>query len=407
MQQGSKRRTASLTHLLDPAVLADPYPLYRRLREESSVLWDPYLSAWVITGYADVLTVLRNYSALRVPNLHQLEEFGLDDLNAVTQVMVRQLIFMDPPQHTRLRKLIAAAFRPSTIQALRSHIQEITDRLIAEVQPSGRMDVIRDLAAPLPSIVTAELLGVPLEDREQLAAWSADFSEMLGNYSHNPGRVSVVLQSIREMTQYFRSKIIDTGSKPSEGLVASLSSADIDGDRLTENEVVANCIMIAAAGQETTTNLIGNSIYTLLRDPAQMKLLTGDMSLLPPAIEELMRYEGPSHHTARKVLDNVVLGGQQLLKGQAVIAVIAAANRDPEYFEEPDVLNILRKDNRHLAFGVGAHFCLGASLARMEAQIALESLLNRFPNLKLASNSITWRQNIGLHGLNSLPVTLQ
>jgi cytochrome P450 len=393
----------SLYHLLTPQVLADPYPLYRRLRTEDPVLWDPFLHAWVVTRYADVVQVLLEFSALRTPTPDQLSEMGLADLSPIARVMVKQMLFMDPPAHTRLRGLCSQAFTPSRVERLRAHIQDIANRLL-DATANGEMDVIADFAAPLPAIVTAEMLGVATRDHAQLKQWSADFAEMLGNFQHNPDRVDRVRRSLDEMTIYFRETIREQRSRPAEGLVSSLLAAEVDGDRLSEEEVVANVIVTMVGGQETTTNLIGNGILTLLRNPEVCDELRGDLSLIPSAVEELLRYESPSQHTARLAPRDVGMGGKTIYKRQAVIAVMGAANRDPERFPDPDRLDIHRKDNRHVAFGFGAHFCFGAPLARIEGQIAFATMLQRLNHLRLKPGPITWRENLGLRGLTCLPV---
>lgn len=395
----------SLFHLLDPEVLADPYPLYARLRAESPVHWDPYLHTWVVTRYADVAEVLTRFRADRTPTPDKLVELGMQQLTPLAQVMVRQMLFLDPPQHSRVRALAAAAFTPRRIERLREHIQDITNTLVDAVAARGQMDVMQELAGPLPAIVTAELLGVPTADHEQLKDWSQDFAEMLGNFQHNPGRVEKVLRSVEGMTSYFRDALTRQSTEPTEGLLNALANAEVDGDRLTEDEVIANVIVTMVGGQETTTNLIGNGLLTLLRTPGALERLRADPSAIPTAIEELLRYESPSQHTARLAPDDVVLGGQSIGKGQAVIAVMGAANRDPERFADPDVLDLARKDNRHLAFGWAGHFCFGAPLARMEAHIAFETMLRRLPELELVSEPVTWRANLGLRGLTALPVS--
>jgi len=237
-----------------------------------------------------------------------------------------------------------------------------------------------------------------------LKAWSADFAEMLGNFQHNPDRVPMVLRAVEEMTAYFRNRIAEQRTEPREGLIQSLLTAEIQGDRLTEDEVVANSIVTMVGGQETTTNLIGNGVLALLRNPDQLQKLRADLSLIPSAVEELLRYDCPSQHTARLTPENTVLGGKQIHKRQAVIAVMAAGNRDPERFPDPDRLDITRTDNRHLAFGWAAHFCFGAALARIEGQAAFEAILRRLPNLKLEPGALVWRPNMGLRGLTALPV---
>src|SRR5689334_1332221 len=288
----------SFASLLDPEVLADPYPLYHRLRSESPVHWDPLLRVWVVTRYDDVVRVLRDFSAERTPTPEQLTAMGLSALNPVAQVMVKQMLFLDPPSHTRIRSLASAAFTPHRVEVLRSHIRDIVRSLLNSVAPSGRMDLIASLAEPLPCIVTAEMLGVPVEDHRQLKSWSQDFAEILGNFQHNPDRVQRILKCTEGMTAYFRSAIRAEKLRP-DGLVSSLRNAEIQGDRLTEEEVVANCIITMVGGQETTTNLIGNGVLTLLRHPDQLEKLRANPSLVPSAVEELLRYESPSQYTAR------------------------------------------------------------------------------------------------------------
>ena len=395
----------SLYHLLDPDVLADPYPLYRRLRTESPVHWDPYLHAWVVTRYADVVTVLHRFSAARTPTPEQLDAIGLSSLAPVAALMVRQMLFLDAPAHTRIRSLAAQAFTPRRVAELRRHIQEIADTLLDAVVARGRMDVIQDLAAPLPAIVTAEMLGVPTADHLQLKAWSADFAEMLGNFQHNPDRAARVLRSTEDMLDYFRAAVREQRTRPRPGLVSAMLQADIDGDRFTEDEVIANCIITMIGGQETTTNLIGNGVLALLRHPDELERLRREPALIGSAIEELLRYESPSQHTARLAPEDTMLGGQQIRRRQAVIAVMAAGNRDPERFPDPDRLDLARPDNRHLAFGWAAHFCFGAPLARLEGQIAVSTLLRRLGALRLETSALTWRTNLGLRGLTGLPIT--
>ncbi len=394
----------SLSRLLDPEVLADPYPLYRQLRTHDPVHWDPYLHAWVVTRYQDVVEVLTHFSADRTPTPEQLSSLGLSSLSPIAEVMVRQMLFMDPPAHTRLRGLAAFAFTPARVAVLREHIQDICDRLIDKVLAKGSMEVIRDLAAPLPAIVTAEMLGVPAGDHEQLKEWSAIFAEMLGNFQHNPDHAPRVLRALEGMTAYFRSAIRDLGEHPGPGLINSFLAAEINGDRFTEEEVVANTIVTMVGGQETTTNLIGNGILTLLRNPAEMRRLSADPALIVSGVEELLRYESPSQHTARITPLDATMGKKPIRKGEAVIAVMAAANRDPERFPDPDRLDLARQDNRHVAFGWGPHFCFGAPLARIEGQVAFASLLRRLPNLALPPQKLVWRTNLGLRGLTELHV---
>jgi hypothetical protein len=397
----------SLYHLLDPEVLANPYPLYRRLRTEDPVHWDPFLHAWVVTRYADVVRVLHDFSADRTPTPEQLTRMNLSALNPIAAVMMKQMLFLDAPAHTRLRSLASSAFTPGRVRVLRSHIQQIAERLIDEAMDRhpGEMDVIADFAEPLPAIVTAEMLGVPTSDHRKLKDWTVDFAEMLGNFQHNPDHVPKVLRTLEEMLEYFRERVRELRVHPREGLINSLLTAEINGDRLTEEEVIANSIVTMVGGQETTTNLIGNGLLTLLRHPAEMQRLRADPELIPSAVEELLRYESPSQHTARMAPCDLELGGRKITRRQAVIAIMGAGNRDPERFPDPDRLDLARADNRHLAFGWAAHFCFGAALARIEGQVSFATILRRMPNLALQQIPLQWRTNLGLRGLLALQVT--
>lgn len=394
----------SLAQLLDPQVLANPYPLFDRLRTDDPVHWDPFLHSWVITRYADVVTVLRDYSADRTPTPEHLTKIGLEQLAPIAQVMVKQMLFLDPPAHTRIRRLASYAFTPHRVEVLRDHIRDITESLIDAVIPQGRMDVIADLAEPLPYTVTAEMLGVPTKDAVQLKEWSQDFAEMLGNFQHNPERAQRVLRSLDEMTKYFQSVIREVRRHPREGLIHSFLTAEMEGDRCTEEEVIANTIITMVGGQETTTNLIGNGVLTLLRNPKELARLRADLTLIPSAVEEMLRFEPPSQHTARLAPQDLELGGKRILKRQAAIAVMASGNRDPERFSEPNRFDITREDNRHLSFGWAAHFCFGAALARIEGQVAFGAIVRRLANLRLEPGPLTWRANLGLRGLTALPV---
>jgi cytochrome P450 len=394
----------SLYQLLDPEILANPYPLYERLRTEDPVHWDPYLHAWVVTRYADVLQVFQGMSADRTPSPERLAALGMEQLGPIARVMVRQMLFLDPPEHSRVRGLAAAAFTPRRVERLRERIQEITDSLLDSVVADGEMDVMATIANPLPAIVTAEMFGMPTDDHHMLKGWSQDFAEMLGNFQHNPGRASRVLASVEAMTAYFRAAVRRQATNPSEGLINALATAEVNGDRLTEEEVVANVIVTMVGGQETTTNLIGNGLLTLLRHPDDLQVLRDDLSIMPSAIEELLRYESPSQHTARLSRQDVELGGKVVKERDAVIAVMGAANRDPERFEDPDRLDLRRTDNRHVAFAWASHFCFGAPLARLEGQIVLSTMLRRLQDLRLTPAPIEWRPNLGLRGVTALPI---
>jgi cytochrome P450 len=394
----------SLFRLLDPAVLADPYPLYRRLREEDPVYWDPYLHSWVVTRYSDVHAVLHRMSADRTPSPEHMRAMGLGSIEPISNVMVKQMLFLDPPNHTILRKLCSTAFTPRRVELLDEMVNEVANCLIDKALPNGEIDILTDFAEPFPSIVFAHLMGVPEEDHAQLKAWSADYAQMLGNFSHNPDGIAQVLKSTEDMCAYFRHAIRSGSLK--DGLVKSLVEAEIDGQKLTEDEVIANAIVTMVGGQETTTNLIGCGMLTLFRQPEKLaELRDADPEIMPTAIEELLRYESPSQHTSRIATEDTLMGGKLIKKGTPVMAVMAAANRDPERFADPDALDFRREDNRHMAFGWAAHFCFGAPLARMEGKVAFRVLLDRLLNIALPEQKLEWRANLGLRGLKTLRVT--
>lgn len=399
----------SLFQLLDPAVHADPFPFYRRLREEAPVMWDPFMHTWVVTRYEDVHLVLKEFSADRTPDPKKMEALGLPSLGPVADLMARQMLFLDAPDHTRLRKLCMSAFTPRRVDAMEDKVREIAHGLIDQMVQGGECELIADFAEPFPAIVTAGLLGVPLEDHRQLKAWSATFAEMLGNFQHNPDRIRDVLKCVADMTGYFRDAVREQERNPTDGLIRSLMDAEVDGQRLSEDEVIANTIVTMVGGQETTTNLIGNGILTLIRQPDKQAQLRAHPEIIESAVEELLRYETPSQHTARIVKQDTVIGGKLLKKGEAVMAVMAAGNRDPERFANPDELDLTRTDNRHLAFGWAAHFCFGAALARMEGRIAYLALLARMEDIRVAvpESKLEWRTNSGLRGLSALPLAFR
>jgi cytochrome P450 len=399
-------RTGSLSlfHLLDPDVLANPYPLYAQLRQESPVLWDRFLHAWVVTRYDDVVEVLGRFGAECTPSPDRLTELGMQRLAPVAEIMVKQMLFMDPPQHRRVRGLASHAFTARRVERLRDRIRDIADGLIDRVVAYSEMDLMSDFAGPLPAIVSAEMLGLPIQDHEQLKEWSQTFAQILGNFQNNPDGIDDVLNATSDMTEYLQRALAQHSDAPTVGLIGLLSQARVQGDRLTQEEVIANTIITMVGAMETTTNLIGNGLVTLLRNPSALEQLCHDPAMLPTAIEELLRYESPSQQTTRIAPEDLLLCGQQIERGQSVIAVMGAANRDPARFADPDTLDLTRQDNRHLAFGWGPHLCFGAPLGRIEAQIAFEALLTRLPELELAGGPLQWRANLKLRGLEKLPI---
>jgi cytochrome P450 len=402
---GANDESLSLLRMLSPEVLADPYAHYRALREYDPVHWDPYMHAWVVTTYQEVVTVLMNYSADRTPAPAYLDRLGLSFMRPFSEIMLQQMMFMDGAMHSRLRGICAAAFTPRRVEGLRTVIGSIADELIDKVIASGHMDMIAQFANPLPAIVTARLLGVPVEDHERLHAWVLDLAEVLGNFQHHPDRVAMIVQSLEDLKAYIAARIEEQRKNPNDGLIYSLMIAEVDGHRLSDEEVIANTIITLIGGHETTTNLIASGFQTLLCNPEAFQQLRNHPEIAGSAVEELLRFESPVQHTARIAPAEMRLGGKSIPKGSRVVAVLAAANRDPNRFPDPDRLDLLRHDNRHVAFGWAAHFCFGAPLARMEGQIAFNTLLRRLSRPALLDKRLEWRENAGLRGLTALNIS--
>ena len=317
------------------------------------------------------------------------------------------MLFRDPPDHTRLRALVSRAFTPRVVEAMRPHIQEIVDGLLDRVQGARGMDVIEDLAYPLPVTVICEMLGVPTADQDVFKQWSADIARSL-DAAILPAGSDVITRGQEAgdaLREYFRSLIAVRRKQPRPDLLSALIAAEEQGDKLSEPELLATCSLLLIAGHETTVNLIGNGLFALLRHPAELQALTDDPALIQTGVEELLRFDGPVQRTGRMTMADVEIGGRQIPKGSIVAAVIGAANRDPAHFPDPDRLDVSRQENRHIAFGFGIHFCLGAPLARIEGQVAIGTLLRRWRALKLVSDTPEWRESSVLRGLKTLPVT--
>ena len=389
-----------------PEVRANPYPLYHQLREEEPVHWSELLEAWVLTRYDDVSALLKDsrFSADRRKANNRFAQEAVKRMQEGGPLAdATTMLGADPPEHTRLRGLVSKAFTPRVVEAMRPHIQEIVDSLLDDVQESGRMDIIGDLAYPLPVIVIAEMLGVPPADRDDFKRWSDDIVATLGPLVA-PEVLEQARISIQEMADYFSAVIAERRREPKEDLLSGLIAAEERGEVLSGEELLATCILLLAAGNETTTNLIGNGMLALLRHPEQLEKLRDQPSLTDSAVEEFLRYDGPVQSTARVATEQLEIRGKTIEQAQLVIALLGAANRDPEQFPNPDELDIAREPNQHIAFGQGIHFCIGAPLARMEGQIAFETLLRRMPNPRLETEEQEWGGNFILRGLKRLPI---
>ena len=387
-----------------PEFHADPYPFYRRLREKEPVHQSP-MGFWVLTRYDDCVAVLRDQRFGREEFQQMLTSVYGEEGEKPT--LPRSMLFRDPPDHTRLRALVSKAFTPRMIETMRDHIQEIVDRLLDRVQDAGRMDVIEDLAYPLPVTVICEMLGVPVSDHASIRGWSADIARSLDAIGL-PSDTEIVergRKARRALADYFRRLVPERRARPQQDLLSGLIAAEEQGDKLSPDEVIAMCLLLFIAGHETTVNLIGNGTLALLRHPDQWRTLKADPSLIGNAIEELLRYDSPVQRTARITSTDAEVAGQPMPKGTMVVTALGAANRDPAQFPDPDVLDVARKDPRHISFGFGIHFCLGAPLARVEGQLAIGSLLRRMPKLALAEEKPEWRESSVLRGLKRLNVS--
>lgn len=396
---------------LGPEVLANPYPFYDMLRQAGPVVAAPGLmgiGGWAVTDHALCSSVLRGKQFGREGNkVLPPEKLALipQESPDLTERRRANMLFRDPPDHTRLRGLVNQAFTPRTVDRLRPHIQQIADHLLDAVATRGSMDLIRDYAFPLPIIVIAELLGVPPEDRDEFKAWSSDLVLSLSPMP-SPEDMQKVRAAIENIDNYMAGIIEQRRREPRPDLLSELVRAQEAGDRLSREELLATCRLILTAGHETTINLIGNGALALLRNDAERAELARDPSLLPTAVEEFLRYDSPIQMTVRFTLEDTPLGPHTVKRGDLVLTLLGAANRDPAQFPDPHRLDLRRSNaSTHLSLGAGIHYCLGASLARVEGQIAIGTLLRRMPNLALTGAEIAWRKNPAFRGVQSLPVT--
>jgi cytochrome P450 len=389
----------------------DPYPTYLRLREEDPIHWSEVLGGWVLTRYDDVLATLRapgaySSSGRFVTALAQLPADARASLRPLEDHFSVGLISADPPDHARLRKLVNLAFTPRAVDALRPRIQTLVDELLDDAEERGDLDIIRDLAYPLPATVIAEMMGVPAQDRDQFKEWSVGIVSFQGTGRVSPKTFESAQADLLAMRDYFDLLLAERRKVKRDDLLSELVAAEAAGDRLSGAELLTICVNLLTAGHETTTNLIGNGVYTLLQHPEQLARLRGEPALMPGAVEEMLRYESPLQRNLRRVVADVELDGTVIRGGDLLVQLFGAANRDPAQFSDPERFDITRQPNRHVAFGYGIHFCVGAPLARLEAPIAIGTVLRRFPGLALATDSVTWRPHWPMRSLEALPVTL-
>lgn len=392
----------------DPAIRRDPFPLYRRLRAEDPVHWSPVLRGWILTRFEDVRRA------------HAADELSSDRITPFYEKMPAQersvlaelvhylnlwLVFRKAPEHTRLRRLLNAGFTAQAVQSLQPRINEVVDGLLDQLEYGREVDLIARFATLVPAMVIMHMLGVPVGMLHQVKEWTNEMALFIGSAQGVADKYERAAVGAREMSAYFRDLIAARRAEPTDDILSRLIAARDDDDALSEDELIASCMLMLFGGHETTTNLIGNAAYTLCRHPDQRAKLLERPELIGPAIEEVLRYDGPSNSSARIVAVDHELGGKALKAGDRVFAMVNAANRDPEAFEDPETFDIERSPNRHVTFGYGIHFCLGSQLARLEGKIAVGELVRRFPDMRLGpQGEPEWVNAVIMRGLRALPV---
>ncbi len=396
-----------------PALIADPFPIFARLRAEDPVHWSDILGGWVLTRYRDVKSVLfdRRMSADRItPFRDHLTPSAQEKVRDLLAVLGLWAVFNDPPAHTRRRALLNKAFTPRAVAALAPTIAETVEQLIDRLAGRDSFDLIADFAYPLPATVIAGMIGVPATDLDRFKLWSDDIAAFVGSALATPDKRERGERGVREMAGYFREMVADHRARPRPDILSGLIAAEEHGAVLSEDEIVASCILLLFAGHETTTNLIGNGMLALLRHPQEMARLRARPELAAGAVEEMLRYDGPTQAMTRIALADVTIEAETgaarvIRRGDRVFALLNAANRDPEMFDAPEHFDVARGDTRHLSFGYGPHFCLGAPLARLEGEIGVRALLRRFADLRLADSDPPWSDSFVLRGVKTLPVS--
>jgi cytochrome P450 len=391
----------------DPAVLADPFPLYRRLRDEDPAHWSPRLKAWVLTRYEDVKRVCLDsgmssdrlrpfFATLPSPEAARVAELA--------RYLTLWMVFRDPPEHTRLRRLAAKVFHVRSIHALRPNVEGLTTWLLDALAGKKQFDFIADFAGPLPALVIMDMLGAPREELGRLKRLSDEMALFIGSARDAAEKYERAASATREMAGIFRELVSARRAAPQRDLLSELVTLDDAGDRLSEDELVATCMLLLFAGHETTTHHLANGLCALLAFPSQLEELRSNPSLAPAAVEELLRYDGPIGAQVRIVRERQTLHGKDLNPGERVFLLMNAANRDPRAYQDPDRLDLARNGVPHLTFGFGAHICLGFPLARLEGQVALPAVLARWRRIELATDRLEWMDSMVLRGMKAMPL---
>lgn len=386
---------------LSPRVYLNPYPKYAELRAKDPVHWSPLMDSWVFSRYKDVDAILRDYKRFSNDSRNRSNPRARPGVTASPRGL--SMLVLDPPDHTRLRALVTKAFTPNAIEALRPRICKIMQELLDQITDAAAFDVIEAIAYPLPVIVMAELLGVPPADRAQFKEWSDRRARVL-EPTITRREMQAAHQAALDLDDYFLGIVKARRVAPRDDLISTLVAVEEQGEKLTEDELLVMLRLLMIAGNETTTNLIGNGMLALLRQPDQLQQLRENPGLMAAAVEELLRYDSPVQVDGRTVLEDVEINGRHLQKGQGIVVLIGAANHDPDVFHHPERLDITRQEVSHISFGRGIHHCLGAPLARVEARIAFEALFERFGEFRLLTDYPQFKDNVVLRGLQTLPV---
>lgn len=396
--------------ILGPEAIRDPAGYFAPLREDHPVVWDARYRSWILTRHEDISLALKDprFSSDRIAPFIDAKLQGPDTDPLVKEsfeVLRNWIVFNDAPTHTRLRRLIHKAFTPRAVKVMGEHIGGLCDELLDAAPSSGEFDLVQAITYPLPAIVIAQMLGVPPEDRDKFHGWSEDVAAIVSAGLDDPNRYQRAAQGMHDLAAFCLDLLRTYEESPADNLMTGLIRAREENETLSEAEIVATCTLLLFAGHETTANLIASSILALLQWPDELARLRAGEVEVKPAIEELLRWDGPGKAVVRVLAEDVELQGQQMKAGQRVFMVLAAANRDPRVFDEAETLKLDRENlNDHVAFGHGFHFCLGASLARLEAQIAIPKILEAYPNLKLGTPELEWQPVFLTRGLERLIV---
>ena len=404
----------SLTHekkvVFSDKVLQDPYPTYARLHQEGPLHYVDVGSKWAVWsvfGHAECSAMAKDPRLSAKRAKQQLLSLPLSrqaEFSELARMLGLWLIFMDPPEHTRLRKLLNRGFSAAAVEALRPQVVTIVDRMLNSLQEGSEIDLMREFANPMPVRIILEMLGIPQALHDTFVAWSRAIALFRGSPNRTVEQARAAQDALIELTEFFRVTVAERRRNKGNDLISLLIDIEEEGEVLTEEELYAQCIALLFAGHETTRNLIGNGMYTLLKHPREAAELRETPDMIRPAVEEILRYESPVQFTARVLKENIEVCGQPIRKGWTILCMLGAANRDPKKFKEPDTLNLKRLQNEHLAFSAGPHFCIGAQLARLEGQVATLKLLQRFPEMRLAGKPLEWASTFGFRGLKSLPL---